>query len=99
MSINTSTKLQSYCLFKEDTPSELYVDAVKPNKYKFALNRLGLSSHSLAIETGPYIGIPRSDRICTFCNMNVVENGFHFLLACPYYIDRRRKYLSAYNCS
>ena len=98
MSINTSTKLQSYCLFKEDTQSELYVDAVKPNKYKFALSRLRLSSHSLAIETGRYTGIPRSDRICTFCNMNVVENEFHFLLACPYCIDLRRKYLPAYYC-
>ena len=83
MSINTSTKLQSYCLFKEDTQSELYVDSVKPNKYKFALGRLRLSSHSLAIETGRYTGILRSDRICTFCNMNVVENEFHFFSSLP----------------
>ena len=48
ISMNTSIKLQAYCPFKEDTRSELYLDAVKP-KYIFRL-----SSHSLAIETGWY---------------------------------------------
>ena len=91
MSIKTYTTIQLYCLFKDDTQSELYLGTVKPNKYKFALSHLRLRSHSLAIETGRYTGIPRSDRICTFCNMNVVENKFHFPLACPYY-----KYLPAY---
>ena len=58
MSLNMSTKLHSYCLFKEDTQSELYLHTFKPNKYKFALSRLRLISHSLAIETGRYTGIP-----------------------------------------
>ena len=98
-SINTSTKLQSYCIFKEDTHLESYIDTVKITKYRFALSRLRLSSHNLAIETGRYTGIPRHERICTSCNMNVVENEFHFLLACPHYIDLRRKYLPAYYCS
>ena len=99
MSINTSPKLQSYCIFKENSQLEPYIDAIKQTKYRFALSRLRLSSHSLAIETGRYTGIPRSERICTFCNMNVVENEFHFLLSCPHYINLRRKYLPAYYCS
>ena len=99
MSINTSPKLQSYCIFKEDSQLEPYIDAIKQTKYRFALSRLRLSSHSLAIETGRYTGIPRSERICTFCNMNVVENEFHFLLSCPQYINLQRKYLPAYYCS
>ena len=98
-SINTSTKLQSYCIFKEDTQLESYIDTVKVTKYGFALSRLRLSSHSLAIQTGRYTGIPRHERICTSCNMNAVENEFHFLLVCPHYIDLRRKYLPAYYCS
>lgn len=98
MSINTSTKLQSYCMFKEDTQSEPYLDIVRPNKYKVALSRLRLSSHSLAIETGRYTGTAREDRRCIYCNTNAVESEFHFTLVCPFYIDLRRKYLPAYYC-
>ena len=101
MSINTSSKLDSYCKFKEDTVLEPYIDTIKQTKYKFALSRFRLSSHSLAIEVGRYPRprIARHERICAFCNMNVVENEFHFLFACPFYIDLRRKYLPAYYCS
>ena len=98
-SINTSTKLQSYCIFQEDTQIESYIDTVKVTKSRFALSPLRLSSHNLAIETVRYTGIPRNEGICTSCNMNVVENEFHFLFACPHYIDLRRKYLPAFYCS
>ena len=99
MSINTSTKLQSYCTFKEDIQSEPYLDFIRPNKYKVALSRLRLSSHSLAIETGRSTGTAREDRLCIYCNMNAIESEIHFTLACPHYIDLRRKYLPAYYCS
>ena len=99
MSINTSTRLDSYCIFKEDTKLEPYIDIIKSKKFRFALSKFRLSSHSLAIEVGRYPDTPRHQRICTFCNMNVIENEFHFLLACPNYIDIRRKYLPAYCCS
>ena len=36
--------------------------------------------------------------MCKCCNMNLVEDEFHFLLACPFYTDLRRKYFSAYFC-
>ena len=72
---------------------------IKALEWSQYYSRLRLSSHNLAIETGRYTSIPRRERICTFCNTNVVENEFHFLLACPYYIDLRRKYLPAYYCS
>ena len=99
MSINTSTRLDSYCIFKEDTKLEPYIDIIKSKKFRFALSKFRLSSHSLAIEVGRYPDTPRHQRICTFCNMNVIENEFHFLLACPNYIDIRRKYLPAYYCT
>ena len=42
--------------------------------------------------------ISRKDRLCTCCNMHVVESEFHFLLVCPAYHDIRRKYLTSYFC-
>lgn len=96
--LNTSPKLHSYCLFKEDTELEFYLDHVSPNKFKFALSRFRLSSHSLAIETGRYSATPREERLCTFCNMKSVENEYHFLLVCPHYSEIRRQYLPSYYC-
>ena len=98
MSINTSTKLQSYCIFKVDTEHESYLDTIKQSKFKFALSRFRLSSHPLYIETGRYTGIPKEERFCVFCNMRSIENEYHFLMICPHYVDIRRKYLPAYYC-
>ena len=101
MPINTSTKLQSYCIFKVDTEFESYLNFVCPNKYKYALStcKFSLSSHNLANETDRYYGIPRKQRFCVCCNMRTIENEFHFLLVCPSYSGILRKYLPPYFCS
>ena len=52
MQINSSAKLQTYCLFKHDTDLAKYLDLITNCKYKLALSRFRLSSHNLAIETG-----------------------------------------------
>jgi hypothetical protein len=52
----------------------------------------------LLIESGRYEGLDRTCRICKCCNLNSVENEYHFLLVCPAYIDLRRKFLSSYYC-
>ena len=98
MAINTSTKLQAYSSFKYDTEYEPYLKYIHNKKHKFALSRLGLSAHSLAVETGRYDRTPREDRLCAHCNMNQIENEYHFLLVCPLYIDIRRKYFAPYYC-
>ena len=98
MQINSSAKLQTYCLFKHDTDLAKYLDLITNCKYKLALSRFRLSSHNLAIETGRYSGIAREDRLCTLCNMRMAETEFHFLLVCTHYVDLRRKYFPAYFC-
>ena len=52
----------------------------------------------LAIESGRYNNTPREERLCIHCNMNTIENEYHFPLVCPFYADLRRKYLSPYYC-
>ena len=98
MANTTSSKLETYCLFKLDTSCESYLNKITLNKYKFALSRFRLSSHNLALETGRYYNIPKENRICTFCNMNKIESEYHFLLVCPLYAELRRQYLPQYYC-
>ena len=79
MSIYTSTKLQLYCSFKENTDHEPYLNFVRPNKFKYALSKFRLSSHNLEIETRRYYGMSRDEKLCVCCNMNATETEFHFL--------------------
>ena len=61
-----------------------------------ALTRFRISAHSLAIETGRHHRKARRERKCIYCNMNVIESEYHFLLICPLYNDIRTKYLPRY---
>ena len=96
--INNSNGLQSYCLFKHDFKLESYLTDITENKYKIALARFRTSSHSLMFEKGRYDDSPRQQRLCKSCNMNQIENEYHFLLVCPYHRDLRSKYLKPYFC-
>ena len=98
MANTTSSKLETYCLFKLDTSCESYLNKITLNKYKFALSRFRLSIHNLALETGRYYNIPKENRLCSFCNMNKIESEYHFLLVCPLYAELRRQYLPQYYC-
>ena len=98
-SVNDSHKLTLYRRYKKDIKSEHYLSSIRDAKYKIALNKFRLSSHSLLIETGRYTGIPTEERLCNFCNMRKIEDEFHFLLVCPHYIELRRKYLKRYVCT
>ena len=51
------------------------------------------SSHSLSIKTGRYHHIDRNNRICSLCNMNMLEDEYHFVLVCPFYSTIRDKYI------
>lgn len=64
----------------------------------FALSRLSCSAHKLAIEEGRFRNIERSNRKCMYCNMNVVEDEYHFVLICPFYRDERKECLPKYYC-
>ena len=97
--INNSSKLDTYSLIKSTFGKEKYLDCIINNKYRIALSRFRCSAHKLMIEEGRFRNIERNQRFCLKCNMNVVETEYHFLLACPYYIDLRREYLPKYYCS
>lgn len=97
-SINNSSRLASYSLFKHEFKLEKYLSYIPDKKYQIALTKLRLSSHDLAIETGRYTNIDRQLRICRKCNMGFIENEYHFLLVCTNYRDLRQKYFKPYYC-
>ena len=61
---------------------EGYLSVITNYKHRSTITRLRVSSHHLAIETGRYEGLQRSDRICATCDLGVVDNEQHFLAEC-----------------
>ena len=89
--INNSSRLLMYARFKHEFEMEHYLDFITEKKYKIALTKCRLSSHDLAIERGRFEHIERNNRLCRYCNFNMIENEYHFLLVCPLYRDLRKK--------
>lgn len=94
--VNNAQRLASYSRVKHSFELDSYLNTLSERKYKIALSKFRLSSHNLEIERGRYFNVPRSERICKICQMNVIENEFHFRLTCPLYTDLRRKYFKPY---
>ena len=52
-----------------------------------------VSAHKLSKETGRFDAVAREDRTCSKCNLNDVEDEYHFISKCPYYNDLRLQYI------
>ena len=72
-----------YSRYKHDFLFETYLDIIPDQKYRIALTKFRLSSHNLAIERARFENIPRCERVCRCCNINMIESDYHFLLVCP----------------
>ena len=66
-----------------------------PKKCMEYLTKFRLSSHSLAVETGLYRGVPFSNRFCFSCKDDI-EDEFHFILKCPLYDTLRKTYIKPF---
>ena len=90
MNVNNASKLEYYRRFKKNFEYEKYLDVIKNGAIRRNLTCFRLSAHSLEIEVGGYSNVPRENRLCKYCNLNVVESEYHFLLTCPKYYDLRK---------
>ena len=88
-----SRKCDFYSLFKRKLCPEFYLSCVNVKVYRISLARFRCSSHDLYIEKGRYSNINREQRVCQVCDLNTVEDEFHFLLVCPAYSALRYKYI------
>ena len=97
-SVNASSKLEVVKCTNKVFHFEKYLKCIKTDSHRIALARLRCSAHKLAIEEGRLRNIERSLRLCQFCNSGVIEDEFHFLLACPAYRELRTSILPRYYC-
>lgn len=51
----------------------------------------------LHIQTGRYVGLDEQARICQMCDLNEIENEYHFVLYCPSYWKIREELFNNIN--
>jgi hypothetical protein len=93
-----SNKMNTYAQFKTDFTKEKYLDVIRETHLRRCLSQFRLSAHKLNIESYRFTNVDRDTRLCKCCNMNMVENEYHFLLICPLYSVLRKRYFSNYYC-
>ena len=90
--VSLNRKLVLYKDFKLNCSHESYLDIIKIRTYRHALAQIRTGHHSLEIEKGRYINIPRNQRLCKVCS-SYIEDEYHFVLCCNVYDDLRDMYL------
>ena len=68
---------------------------IMDQKTRNEISKFRCSAHKLLVERGRYQNVERNRRICN-CNVNMVEDEYHFLLACPAYSDLQKIYFIKY---
>ena len=73
-----------------------YLVMINDYKTRNMISKIRLSSHKLRIETGRHMNIERQHRKCQKCNLNDIQDEYHFILICPYLKTLRIRYISKY---
>ena len=81
-SISDYSRLDIYCGIKSKYEMEIYISSCVGKFYRSTIAKLRLGVFPLKVETGRYRNIPHSQRVCSSCNKQAVDNTQHFLLVC-----------------
>ncbi len=91
LGLANGNKLRSYRKFKVNPCTEPYVKLIRSRQHRSNLAKLRCGTLPLQIELGRFSRppIPLEERTCNYCNQNIVEDEFHFLMNCRLYSDIR----------
>lgn len=84
-------KLRTFVVIKSCYGSEKYVCAPLSKRQRSLCAQLGSGIFPLHLKTGRYRGVTEEERICIYCDLNNIENEFHFVFYCPLYHELRQR--------
>ena len=90
--VNENTQCLNYRIFKDSLEFESYFLKCNSADSK-VLCKFRCGSHRLPCVSGRYEGIPRENRLCTLCGLNLVGDEYHYLFQCKYFETERKTYL------
>ena len=91
--------LDTYCKLKTHFGCEKYINEIRNFSYRRSITRFRISAHRLKIETGRYIKLDRSERLCTKCSTGAIEDEQHFLMECSKFNAFRNSFFQIINDS
>ena len=94
--INRSSRGTLYQHLIDHFCLQSYLNKPVDDIYRKYITKMRLCSHDLKIESGRYQNLPRNERICECCNLNDLEDEYHFILKCPAYNHLRSVYIKRY---
>jgi len=77
-------RTRTYCRWFWDGRPPATLD-LHDSRIRTELIRFRLGAHDLRVVTGARYNLHRQNRICGCCNMNIVEDEFHFIFECTAY--------------
>ena len=90
--LDNSTKCLFYKNYKANIVREPFI-AQLPERFAIALVKFRCNNHKLPIEQGRKLGIPREERLCRKCDLNVIGDEFHLIMECPAVLEKRIRYI------
>lgn len=97
--VNERIKLRAYKTLIVRLQPAAHIKRSIVKNHRSLVGQLRCGILQLRIESGRYRGEKVEERICNYCDMNVVEDEFHFIFECPLYSDERVDMLLDLNVS
>ncbi len=86
-----NTDFTNYRIFKTNIEREKYL-SVLPDHLLKSFTEFRTGSYRLTVNNHRS-DLPRNERICRKCNINEIDDEFHFLLQCPILADIRARHI------
>ena len=90
MDVNNKPKLRTYKTFKTSFETSEYMKWNSEKSDRSLLAQFMCGILQLRVESGRFINLKLNERICQLCDLNCLEDEFHFLCICPVYSDLRK---------
>ena len=82
-------RLRTYIQFKQSFKRENYLTMNMNRNERSVMAQFRCGVLPLRIETGRFVGEQVGDKLCRFCDLNLVEDEKHFVLVFPSYANLR----------
>ena len=93
--IDSESVYSNYRMFKSTFRQDPFLKLL-PKDCSISFVRFRTTNNRLPVNVLRLENIPRHDRVCTNCNMQVVGDEFHYLFICPFFKEKRTELLPRY---
>ena len=76
-------KLRNYNLVRDMWNTPTYINKYLSRTERAHIAKMYCGNLPLRVETGRYRNVPLNERLCTYCQLDEIEDDVHFIVRCP----------------